>query len=149
MSHKYPDCYYLNPSNAPEGWTPLIQIQSRVITAVKGSRRLRTNIEKNFKRSNIVLPKFWPSEAAKNQPEKLADDKETSTTTIVRPRSSAAFATLRFAFSTTAKDEYDDYFRLDNCADTHVCNDLSRFTQYKPLYDETIQAMSQSMSTLH
>lgn len=44
----------------------------------------------------------------------------------------------KLALSTTTKDVYDDYFRLDNCADTHVCNDLSRFTQYKPLNDEII-----------
>lgn len=36
-------------------------------------------------------------------------------------------------------DEHDHYFRLDNCADTHVCNDLSRFIDYTPLYDETIR----------
>jgi len=139
MSHKYPDCYYLNPSNAPEGWTPIIQIQSKVITTIKGSKRLRANIERVFKRSNINLPKFWPSNTAKNQPENQTEDNRTSATTTAPHRSSAAFATSRFAFSTNIKDEYDDYFRLDNCADTHVCNDLSRFTEYKPLYDETIQ----------
>lgn len=33
----------------------------------------------------------------------------------------------------------DEYFRLDNCADTHVCNDRSRFTKYEPIRDETIR----------
>jgi hypothetical protein len=37
------------------------------------------------------------------------------------------------------RDDYDDYFRLDNCANTHVCNDLSCFTQYEPLHDEIIR----------
>lgn len=37
-----------------------------------------------------------------------------------------------------ACDELEDYFRLHDCADTHVCNDLSRFTEHKPLHSETI-----------
>ena len=36
-------------------------------------------------------------------------------------------------------DEYDDYFCLDNCVNTYVCNDLSRFTAYKLLYNERIR----------
>ncbi|KAL9561260.1 hypothetical protein ACKAV7_014615 [Fusarium commune] len=119
MSHKYTECYYLNPS-------------------VKGSKRLRENIERNLKRSNIDLPKFWPSDTTKNQPKNLAED-ETSSTDKFLSKSRAAFVTSRFAFGTTAKDEYGDCFRLDNCADTHVCNDLSRFTNYTPLDDETIE----------
>jgi hypothetical protein len=138
MSHKYTECYYLNPSGAPEGWTPIVQIQSRIITTVKGSKRLRENIERNLKRSNIDLPKFWPSDTTKNQPKHLAED-ETSSTDKFLSKSRAAFVTSRSAFGTTAKDEYGDCFRLDNCADTHVCNDLSRFTNYKPLDEETIE----------
>ncbi|KAI8406119.1 hypothetical protein FOFC_13588 [Fusarium oxysporum] len=138
MSHKYTECYYLNPSGAPEGWTPIVQIQSRIITTVKGSKRLRENIERNLKRSNIDLPKFWPSDTTKNQPKHLAED-ETSSTDKFLSKSRAAFVTSRSAFGTTAKDEYGDCFRLDNCADTHVCNDLSRFTNYTPLDDETIE----------
>ncbi|KAG7000123.1 hypothetical protein FOFC_03570 [Fusarium oxysporum] len=138
MSHKYTDCYYLNPLGAPEGWTPIVQIQSKIITTVKGSRRLRANIERNLKRSNIDLPKFWPSDTTKNQPKHLAED-ETSSTNKFLSKSRAAFVTSRSAFGTTAKDEYGDCFRLDNCADTHVCNDLSRFTNYTPLDDETIE----------
>ena len=53
-----------------------------------------------------------------------------------RPR--ASFATSRYALSTTRKSENDSYFRLDNCADTHVCNDKSRFTHYKPIHNEII-----------
>ncbi|EMT69241.1 hypothetical protein FOC4_g10000290 [Fusarium odoratissimum] len=139
MSHKYADCYYLNPSKAPEGWTPAIQVQSKVITAVKGSRRLRINIEKNFRRNKINLPKFWRSDTTENQHKTLTED-ETSNTAAALPRKSrAAFVTSKFALSTTAKDEYGDCFRLDNCADTHVCNDLSRFTKYKPLDNEVIE----------
>ncbi|KAM5528855.1 reverse transcriptase domain protein [Fusarium oxysporum f. sp. phaseoli] len=139
MSHKYADCYYLNPSKAPEGWTPAIQVQSKVITAVKGSRRLRTNIEKNFRRNKINLPKFWQSDSTENQHKTPTED-ETSNTAAALPRKSrAAFVTSKFALSTTAKDEYGDCFRLDNCADTHVCNDLSRFTKYKPLDNEVIE----------
>ncbi|RKK56334.1 hypothetical protein BFJ69_g17657, partial [Fusarium oxysporum] len=138
MSHKYTECYYLNPSGAPEGWTPIVQIQSKIITTVKGSKRLKENIERNLKRSNIDLPKFWPSDITKNQPKHLAED-QTSSTDKFLSKSRAAFVTSRFAFGTTAKDEYGDCFRLDNCADTHVCNDLSRFTNYTPLDDETIE----------
>jgi hypothetical protein len=138
MSHKYTECYYLNPSGAPERWTPIVQIQSRIITTVKGSKRLRENIERNLKRSNIDLPKFWPSDTTKNQLKHLAED-ETSSTDKFLSKSRAAFVTSRSAFGTTAKDEYGDCFRLDNCADTHVCNDLSRFTNYTPLDDETIE----------
>jgi hypothetical protein len=53
-----------------------------------------------------------------------------------RPR--ASFATSRHALSTTRKLENDSYFRLDNCADTYVCNDKSRFTYYKLIHDEII-----------
>jgi hypothetical protein len=138
MSHKYTDCYYLNPLAAPEGWTPIVQIQSKIITTVKGSKRLRANIERNLKRNNIDLPKFWPSDTMKNQPKHPAED-ETSSTDKFPSKSRAAFVTSRFAFGTTAKDEYGDCFRLDNCADTHVCNDLSRFTNYTPLDNEIIE----------
>uniref|UniRef100_A0A0D2YDJ3 Uncharacterized protein n=1 Tax=Fusarium oxysporum (strain Fo5176) TaxID=660025 RepID=A0A0D2YDJ3_FUSOF len=115
MSHKYTECYYLNPSGAPEGWTPIVQIQSKIITTVKGSKRLKENIERDLKRSNIDLPKFWPSDITKNQPKHLAED-ETSSTDKFLSKSRAAFVTSRFAFGTTAKDEYGDCFRLDNCA---------------------------------
>ncbi|EFZ03308.2 Integrase, catalytic core [Metarhizium robertsii ARSEF 23] len=138
MSHKYAECYYLNPSKAPEGWVPIVQVQSKVITALKGSRRIRTNIERSFKRSSIDLPQFWPSSTMQDQPKRPAED-DTSHVSAKQGKSRAAFATHKFAFSTSTNDEYQDYFRLDNCADTHVCNDLSRFTKYKPLYDETIQ----------
>ena len=138
MSYKYSDCYYLNPSKAPEGWIPIVQRQSKVITAIKGSKRLRENIEKNFKRSSLNLPKFWPSDTTNSQSER-STEKEHPSPKAVLPRSKAAFATVRIAFSTAEKDDYNNYFRLDNCADTHVCNDMSRFSEYKPLYNETIQ----------
>ncbi|RKK10347.1 hypothetical protein BFJ67_g18196, partial [Fusarium oxysporum f. sp. cepae] len=94
MSHKYTECYYLNPSGAPEGWTPIVQIQSKIITTVKGSKRLRENIERNLKRSNIDLPKFWPSDTTKNQPKHLTED-ETSSTDKFLSKSRAAFVTSR------------------------------------------------------
>jgi hypothetical protein len=53
--------------------------------------------------------------------------------------SRASYATSRFVSSTILVDKHDDYFRLDNYADIHVCNDLSRFVDYKPLCDETIR----------
>jgi hypothetical protein len=139
LAHKYMDCRYLNPKSAPSGWNPIVQIQSKVITAIKGSKRLRTKIEKNFLRNKIALPNFWPADASANQPERATEDNVASTQTSATARSRASFATSRFAFSTAAIDEFNDYFRLDNCADTHVCNDLTRFTQYKPLYEELIR----------
>ena len=138
LAHKYADCRYLNPSSAPRGWTPIVQIQSKVITAIKGSKRLRTKIEKNFLRNKIALPRFWPKDTSRDQPEDTIADNAGSTPASAT-RSRASFATSKFAFGAAAKDEYDDYFRLDNCADTHVCNDLSRFNQYRPLHDDTIQ----------
>lgn len=139
LAHKYADCRYLNPSCAPSDWTPIVHIKSKVITAIKGSKRLRTKIERNFQRNKIALPKFWPADNSQNQPDKVTENSIASASTSVTARPRASFATSRLAFSTAAKDVYDDYFRLDNCADTHVCNDLSRFTQYKPLYDEIIR----------
>jgi hypothetical protein len=53
--------------------------------------------------------------------------------------SRASYATSRLVSSTISADKHDDHFRLDNCADTYVCNDLSRFVDYKPLCDETIR----------
>jgi hypothetical protein len=139
LLYKYADCRYLNPSSALSSWTPIVQIKSKVITAIKGSNRLRANIEKNFLRNKIDLPNFWPTENSRNHPEKAKGDNVASTSSSVTAMSRASFATSKFAFSTAAKDEYDDYFRLDNCADTHVCNDLSRSTQYQPLHDEIIR----------
>ena len=137
LPHKYADCRYLNPLCAPSGWTPIVQVQSKVITAIRGSKRLQTKIEKNFLRNKIALPNFWPTDTSKNQPGKETGERSASTSTITRSR--ASFATSRFAYSTATKDEYGDYFRLDNCTDTHVCNDLSRFAEYKPLHDEIIR----------
>jgi hypothetical protein len=51
----------------------------------------------------------------------------------------ASYVTSRFVLSTISADKHDDHFRLDNCADTHVYNDLSRFVDYKPLCEETIR----------
>jgi hypothetical protein len=138
MQHMYSDCYYLNPSNAPKDWTPTVQIQSKVISVLKGSRKLRSNVEKNLKRASVDLPTYWPRDEIVNQTEKSAEANMTSGTTTA-PHSRAAYATARFAFSTATVDEYESYFRLDNCADTHVCNDLSRFQTYKPLHEATIQ----------
>jgi len=138
MKHKYSDCRYLNPTIAPDDWTPIVQIRSKIITSVKGSRRLRNKIEKNFQRLNIDLPDFWPSENEKTQHTKQIQESTASNkSNTIKVR--AAHATSRLAFSTAVNDGYDDCFRLDNCADTHVCNDLTRFTEYTPLYDETIQ----------
>ena len=138
MAHRYADCYYLNPSKAPATWTPIVQIQSKVITAVKGSKRLQEKIKKNFDRNKIALPKFWPADTAKRQNEQATDNGATNAN-AAPVASRASYATLRFVSSTISVDERDDYFRLDNCADTHVCNDLSRFIDYKPLYDEMIR----------
>ena len=138
MAHRYADCYYLNPSKAPATWMPIVQIQSKVITAVKGSKRLQEKIKKNFDRNKITLPKFWPADTAKRQNEQATDNGATNAN-AAPVASRASYATLRFVSSTISVDERDDYFRLDNCADTHVCNDLSRFIDYKPLYDEMIR----------
>ena len=142
LAHKYTDCRYLNASCAPSGWTPPVQIQSKVLQTIKGGKRIRSKIESNFKRNGIALPKWWPADRSKTQPRKENEGDNTGNTatqTSVTTRSRASFATSRFAFSTTAQDNYDDYFRLDNYADTHVCNDLSRFIKYKPLHDEIIR----------
>ncbi|KAH7111116.1 hypothetical protein B0J11DRAFT_599006 [Dendryphion nanum] len=139
LAHKYADCRYLNPASAPSGWTPIVQIQSKVITAIKGSNRLRSKIEKNFLRNKIALPKFWPVDTSKNRFDRATGENATTASNSTLTKSRAAHATSRFAFSTTATDEYDEYFRLGNCADTHVCNDMSRLTQYKPLYEEIIR----------
>lgn len=138
MAHRYADCYYLNPSRAPPTWTPIVQIQSRVITAVKGSKRLQEKIKKNFDRNKIALPKFWPTDTAKGSSEQVTD-RRMSNVNATSTTSRAAYATSRFVSITISADKHNDYFRLDNCADTHVCNDLSRFTDYKPLYNETIR----------
>ena len=134
MTHKYADCYYLNPSRAPQGWTPIIQIKSKVISTIKGNRRTRKQIERSFHKLGISLPNFWVNDpsSTKDQGGQHADAPETKSTSST---SRAAHAT-RSAFS-TAKDKYDDCFRLDNCADTHVCNDVTRFTKYTPLHGET------------
>lgn len=136
MAHRYADCYYLNPSKAPSTWTPIVQIQSKVITAVKGSKRLQDKIKRNFDRNKIALPKFWPVETTKGQTEKTTQNIASNANAT---QSRASYATSKVAFSTGSTDECDNYFRLDNCADTHVCNDLSRFIDYKPLYDEKIR----------
>jgi len=142
LAHKYADCPHLNPSCATPGWTPTPQLQSKVRQTIKGSKRIRSKVESNFKRSKISLPEWWPTDRSKNQPRKENEGdnaNNTATQTSVTTRLRASFATLRFTCGTTAQDNYDDYFRLDNCADTHVCNDLSRFIKYKPLHDEIIR----------
>lgn len=139
-NHKYADCHYLNPSSAPPEWTPAIGIQSRVIQTIRGSSRIRQNIEKNFRRNNISLPIFWSEDSSNSQSDRTLRNRSNSIASTPKTTSSkAAHATARLVFSTVAHDDYDHYFRLDNCADTHVCNDLSRFTKYKPLHDEMIR----------
>lgn len=105
MSHKYADCYYLNPSKAPEGWTPIVQIQSKVITALKGSRRIRTNIERSFKRSNIDLPQFWPSSTMQDQQKGPAED-DTSHASAKQGKIRAAFVINKLALSISINDKY-------------------------------------------
>ncbi|CAE7034426.1 hypothetical protein PTTW11_05430 [Pyrenophora teres f. teres] len=140
QAHKYSDCWYLNPAKAPAKWRPQVHIQSKVIASVTGSHRQREKIERSFSRSKIALPDFWPSNNADDQSEKATSQASSATvrgTRQTRPR--ASFATSRYASSTRRKPENNSYFRLDNCADTHVCNDKSRFTQYKPIHDEIIR----------
>ena len=140
IQHNYLDCWYLNPNKAPAKWKPQIHIQSKVIAAVAGSKRLREKIEKNFHRNDTMLPDFWPSGSANSQQNKATSQASSDTIAVTqsaRPR--ASFATLRFASSVTKDNSIDNYFRLDNCADTHVCNDRSRFVHYKPLYNEIIR----------
>ncbi|CAN9305245.1 unnamed protein product [Alternaria alternata] len=140
QAHKYADCWYLNPAKAPAKWRPQVHIQSKVITVISGSQRQREKIEKSFSRSKIALPDFWPSNNADDQSDKTASQASSATVTGTRQtRSRASFATSRHASSTTRKPENDSYFRLDNCADTHVCNDKSRFTHYKLIHDEIIR----------
>ena len=114
-------------------------MQLKVITAILGSNRQREKIEKSFSRSKIALPDFWPSNNADDQSEKATSQASSATVTSTqqtRPR--ASFATSRHALSTTRKSKNDSYFRLDNCADTHVCNNKSRFTYYKLIHNEII-----------
>lgn len=142
LAHRYADCYYLNPTRAPGTWTPIVQVQSKVITALKGSNRLRSKIEKNLLRNKIDLPKFWPTDDSNNKTGRTTRNSINSTTNStnsVAAKSRASFAISKHAFSTVTEHEYDSYFRLDNCANTHVCNDLTRFIDYKPLNDETIR----------
>ena len=104
MAHRYADCYYLNHSKAPATWTPIVQIQSKVITAVKGSKRLQEKIKKNFDRNKIALPKFWPADTAKGQNEQ-ATNHRASNTNATPAASRASYATSRFASSTISTDE--------------------------------------------
>jgi len=96
-------------------------------------------IERTFSRSGITLPKFWPADTEARLEKTTGDDTAITTSDSKQTRSRASFATSRSAFGAVSKNEYDDYFRLDNCADMNVCNDLSRFTNYKGLHDEIIR----------
>lgn len=51
----------------------------------------------------------------------------------------AVYITLRFALSIILADKYDNYFRLNNYIDIYIYNDLSRFINYKLLYNKRIQ----------
>ncbi|KAA8613981.1 hypothetical protein PtrV1_12889 [Pyrenophora tritici-repentis] len=136
QAHKYADCWYLNPAKAPAKWRPQVHVQSEVITAISGSNRQREKIEKRYSRSKIALPDFWNSNNADDQSEKATSQASSATLTGTRQtRPRASFAISRHALSTTRKRENDSYFRLDNCADTHICNDKSRFTHYRSLQE--------------
>ena len=139
-NHTYIDCFYLNPAKAPENWFANQSIKDNILKEALNNSRARNNVENTFKKAKIELPEFWPPRRKPGRPRKIRDEEEASPTTTQRQhRSKAVYATSRYAYSTAARDEYDDYFRLDNCADTHVCNDLSRFTEYQPMKEkETI-----------
>jgi len=95
-----------------------------------------------FERNSIVLPKWWPNKASKSQSRKengTSNNHNPTTQTSTTTRSRASFVTSRFTCSSVSRDEYDDCFRLDGCADTHVCNNLSRSTRYEPLHNEIIR----------
>jgi hypothetical protein len=108
LQHRYADCRYLNPSCAPSDWTPLVHVQSKVITTIKGSNRIRSKIKKNFLRNKIALPDFWPADTSQNQPANRTENNNPSTLTSATARPRSAFATSKFAFSTAAQDKYDD-----------------------------------------
>ena len=105
-----------------------------------GSHRQREKIERSFSRSKITLPDFWPSNNADVQSEKAVSQASSVTVTSTRQsRPRASFATSRYALTITRSHEQDSCFRLDNCADTHMCNDKLGSTHYRPIQDEIIR----------
>nr|QCF41193.1 CcxB [Bipolaris sorokiniana] len=140
--HLYSDCWYIAPAKAPASWTPVMQTQSKVISAISGSKRLKEKVEKQLSRNNITLPEFWPNQRNESQLRRSSPQEEFDTISVSTRQANtrASFATSRSAALSIMKyQDNDEYFRLDNCADTHVCNDRSRFAEYKPIRDETIR----------
>jgi hypothetical protein len=125
-----PSCYYLDLTLAPSWWTPQDQIKATVIRNVQGNRNLDQAIRQTFKDAKKQLPDWYPEQG--DQP------------AVDKPEAQAAFATGRAAFAIQAMATGHDIgdqqlFRLDSCADTHVCSDLDRFYDFRPSYDEQVK----------
>lgn len=139
--HKYEDCWTLIPSKAPEGWTPKDPIKTKIIKALAGNQRLALQVQKALDKSSLDLPD-WVKQASKSSksPAKSAETASNASTSSIKPAAAYALSTTSPGGGFTACTTKSSYkaqkplhlFKLDSCADTHICNDLERFTSFRP-----------------
>ncbi|KAJ5642646.1 hypothetical protein N7490_006646 [Penicillium lividum] len=110
MKHPVTRCWVLNEDQRPDGWM--------------GLRKASEALKKSFKKEPEW--KVWAENQLKNASNSYESTEKTSESANL---AHVGFATV--ALSTEVDTKYRDQWVLDTGASVHVCNDRTKFTEYK------------------
>jgi hypothetical protein len=137
--HDYKDCWVLNPTAAKDGWTPKDSTKAKVIKAFFGNDRLADTIRRVFNRHSLMLADYLATKDDSSSKRVAVTDKPQNAKPNSKPAAAYALRSTRIeaaAFSVTSSIVSDHLrstlFKLDSCANTHICNDLERFETFSP-----------------
>ncbi|KAI0991196.1 hypothetical protein K3495_g16991, partial [Podosphaera aphanis] len=113
--HRYKNCFYITPSERPQGWKGNESIFREINTKVgslrnRAGKPLKNWFLKTFKYDGFENPPIQPGTDAAKEPAKS---------------NSLGVFTTSSSFETTSSEDYKLYhsWTLDGASDTHVCND--------------------------
>jgi hypothetical protein len=115
--HRYSACPYLVKQSRPTNWTPNEKIQKEIDEKLANSQTLREIVHR---------ARQWVNKQSKKQQKKsLTALKELPTEQLTRP--SSPLPQTSFAVTDSSSFSLRDTWILDSGANSHVCNDRSRF----------------------
>jgi hypothetical protein len=157
MAHYYRDCYYLIKSKRPKNWQPDKSIQEQIDRKLQNDKKFYDRIEyiksreagkktSNSKESNKDSPSKELSSDSKStsMPTNFMADitKEPKSTSV--PTDSMAEGTPNTRVFTTSIDittyELANSFILDSGSTSHICNDWTRFRNFRRTSNEKVIA---------
>jgi len=132
--HFYGECYYLNESIRPQGWRLNKHIEQTVKQQLEDPK-IKSKVDRA-----IGQRQEKDHQRVQDTPEDKEADIKGSAFARKPPQDQTAQGAQhpiqqhqdQSAFSTTKIYPLRDSFILDSGSDTHICNDLSRFSSYQP-----------------